>query len=72
MNQRCAGSSGGLKKGVKTMNKLLKKIDAAMNEYYVVNGIEFNPYDDEMEEKAIVYAAEKLGLTVAQVTAELE
>lgn len=54
------------------MNKVLKKIDAAMTEYYKVTGIEFNPFDDEEEEKAIKYAAEKLGMTVEQVVAELD
>ena len=54
------------------MNKTMKKIDAAMNEYYKVNGIEFNPFDDEEEENAIEYAAKKLGMTVEQVTAELD
>ena len=54
------------------MNKVLKKIDAAMTEYYKVAGIEFDPFDDEEEEKAIEYAAKKLDMTVAQIIAELD
>lgn len=54
------------------MNKVMKKIDAAMNEYYKVNGIEFNPYDDEEEDRAIAYAAEKLGMTIDAIIAELD
>lgn len=54
------------------MNKTLKKIDAAMNEYYEVNGIEFNPFDDEEEDRAIEYAAKKLGMTIDAIIAELD
>lgn len=54
------------------MNKTLKKIDAAMNEYYTMNGIEFDPFDDEEEEKAIAYAAEKLDMTIDAIIAELD
>lgn len=54
------------------MNKVLKKIDTAMNEYYMMNGIEFNPYDDEEEEKAMAYAAKKLDMTIDAIIAELD
>lgn len=54
------------------MKNIMKKIDAAMNEYYTVNGIEFNPYNDEEEEKAIAYAAAALNTTISDITDYLD
>lgn len=54
------------------MKNMMKKIDAAMNEYYAINGIEFNPFDDEEEEKAIAYAAATLNTTVRDITEYLD
>jgi hypothetical protein len=51
---------------------MMKKIDAAMNKYYTINGIEFNPFDDEEEEKAIAYAAAVLNMTVNDIIEYLD
>ena len=54
------------------MKGMLKKIDAIMSEYYTINGIEFDPFDDETQDKAIEYTAKKLGMTFHQVCEYLD
>lgn len=54
------------------MKNIIKKIDAVMNEYYTINGIEFNPFDDEAEEKAIAYAAAALNMTINDINDYLD
>lgn len=54
------------------MRNMLKKIDATMTEYYTMNNIEFDPFDDETQDKAIEYTAEKLGMTFRQVCEYLD
>ena len=54
------------------MNKVFKKIDATMTKYYEMNNIEFDPFDDEVQDKAIEYTAKKLGMTFRQVCEYLD
>lgn len=54
------------------MNKVFKKIVAAMDEYYEINNIEVDPFDDETQDKAIEYTAKKLGMTFRQVCEYLD
>lgn len=54
------------------MKNMMKKIDAAMTEYYEINNLEFDPFDDEMQDKAIEYAANKLDMTFRQVCEYLD
>lgn len=52
---------------------MLKKIDAVMTEWYTLNGLTLeNDLCDENEEKALVYAAEKLGMTEQEIIEYLE